>query len=279
MAVTRAQEDAEGQASTSTEMNSIASSMRCVDANSSNVGAIRLHGPHHVAVKSTTVKTSERFTRAKNSSSDTDAIAICTCYICTYIFLCQFERAYMMSIFTVRIMTARMQTPLCELVICGRGCTLDRAPPGLAGACLDEDPPSCAIGTIADLPLPSELLDMYRNVDDTCEFYLSRVIFLSPSTMRARITDVVVFAAEYGTQREARLWMYDPKDECVWQRFEKTDTCPMSFVAFLSQKKAEHLQALAQAECMYRRKCVNGRYVPSPELHPNHSGDDDDYSD
>ena len=75
-------------------------------------------------------------------------------------------------------------------------------------------------------------------------------------------------AVSYDSPRAARRYVYNPIDDMVTQELNETVEWIAHVDDFLQRTLSEaRTQALRNEEA-YRAKCVNGRFVPTPELHP-----------
>lgn len=139
------------------------------------------------------------------------------------------------------------------------------------------NPPERGDVTVASLervPLPFRVV--YRHDDH--EVYLGSLILLSLRTI-ARTGFFAVCYHGHGTH--VRTWTLEDSEHvrtCVVDVAE--DSCPLddgstqSVTAFVAEQLAAKHEADARADRLCRNKCVNGVYVPSPELTP---WEDDDF--
>ena len=108
--------------------------------------------------------------------------------------------------------------------------------------------------------LPHELSDLYTS-SKGCGFYIERVRF-------RRIDDFCVhggnvhFADEVVSTSLTKQWSYQRIDDLVCSSMGECVT-PHVFLQRLIRRE---LHQRAQNDLRYREKCVDGRYVPSPEL-------------
>ena len=145
----------------------------------------------------------------------------------------------------------------------------------LATEAVERADPECVRRTLEGLLLPTAIRDMYTALQSVeNEFYLGPITFRSLRSMAADLVGAH-FAIAYGGAQEAILYEHDSCDGLVLRRFRGEVQWIAPVNDFLALAVNDHRQERVRAEEAYRSKCVNGRYVPSPELHPLRSDDVD----
>lgn len=109
--------------------------------------------------------------------------------------------------------------------------------------------------------LPQEISDLYAASNGRA-FSVERVAFRCCDDIEKRRTGSIVFADEVVTRTITKQWMYHPTDNLVASSMGECLTVHV----FLQRIARRENHQRAQNHLRYREKCVNGRYVPSPEL-------------
>ena len=112
---------------------------------------------------------------------------------------------------------------------------------------------------------------------DNEEYYLDRLTFLAASTLGAMLP--IDVAVEYtGGEKGVRVWAWD--GSAMVSRFEKDgmhvqaeEGETISFDTFLQRYMDAYMTQQRCNDARYREKLVNGRYVPSPDLHGYYDSD------
>lgn len=109
--------------------------------------------------------------------------------------------------------------------------------------------------------LPQEILDLYR-MSQGRAFSIERVVFRNAQDVEKNCTGSIVFADEVVTCTITKQWMYNPVDDLISSTMGESFTTHV----FLHRFARREYHQRAQNHLRYTEKCVNGRYVPSPEL-------------
>lgn len=135
----------------------------------------------------------------------------------------------------------------------------------------DDSPGGVQRRGLSDVPalphLPHDLSELYA-ASKGCGFYIERVRF-------RRIGDFgvsggsVAFADEMVSASLTKQWSYQRIDDLVCS---SVGECVTPHV-FLQRLIRRELHERAQNDLRYREKCVDGRYVPSPDLTCRHEDD------
>lgn len=113
--------------------------------------------------------------------------------------------------------------------------------------------------------LPAPLRDLYRGECD-CDGRILCLVFLDDGTVR--------LAHQYVDGRRWRIWVYERDADRVSERLDGRVLKRMAVEDFVSDCEVGRAASARRAEARFSEKCVDGRYVPSPDL--SHSSDDDD---
>lgn len=159
---------------------------------------------------------------------------------------------------------------LVSLVAPGRADALARRPPGTQrDAPLEPTDGRTFAAALRRVRLPVVLREMYTALSSVCnEFYLGDITLRSLS---AQACDDSPFAVSYGTATEPACYHYDAIDGLVLRRRGDAVEWIATVDDFLALAMAAHRQRADAAEQAYAAKCVNGRHVLTPELHPDRS--------
>lgn len=109
--------------------------------------------------------------------------------------------------------------------------------------------------------LPQEILDLYL-MSQGRAFSIERVVFRNARDIYKNSTGSIVFADEVVTCTTTKQWMYQPIDDLIASTVGESFTTHV----FLQRLARREYHQRAQNHLRYTEKCVNGRYVPSPEL-------------
>ena len=109
--------------------------------------------------------------------------------------------------------------------------------------------------------LPQEILDLYMLTQGRA-FSIERVVFRNAQDVEKNRTGSIVFADEIVTCTITKQWLYNPVDDLISSTMGETFTTHV----FLHRFAQREYHQRAQNHLRYTEKCVNGRYVPSPEL-------------
>jgi hypothetical protein len=156
----------------------------------------------------------------------------------------------------------------------GTADALTRVPPGTQrdGRLIPADDDTVR-AFIAHLKLPSSVATLYvckGSLEN--EFYLGSFTFRSLSSMMRDATNEayerITLAVSYATAREPRRYVYDPVDDTVTQELHDTIEEVVHVDDLVQRALADARTQVWRLDEAYRDKCIHGRFVPSPELHP-----------
>ena len=114
---------------------------------------------------------------------------------------------------------------------------------------------------------PSDVIDLHRECEHE-EIRIGRVVFLP----RAKAEKSLCFAVLFFSITTVRWYAWNETDCKVWYSDDERETWKTShepFAVFMQRALHAHWEQERQAEARRFQKCVHGRFVPSPELHPN----------
>ena len=109
--------------------------------------------------------------------------------------------------------------------------------------------------------LPQKILELYI-LSQGRAFSIERVVFRNAHDVHKKRTGTIVFADEVVTCTITKQWMYQPIDDLIASTIGEHFTTHV----FLQRLARREYHQRAQNHLRYTEKCVNGRYVPSPEL-------------
>ena len=119
--------------------------------------------------------------------------------------------------------------------------------------------------------LPEELMSLYTHVGSPhVTFSLERLRFRPLSEIRLR-GDIIPFADEVVSFSRSKVWSYDRTDDIV---VSNHGDCEENMKAFIAKFVSKELRQREMNHRRYAEKCVNGVYVPSPDLAPRRQPDD-----
>ena len=128
------------------------------------------------------------------------------------------------------------------------------------------------------LKLPPRVAELYiahRSMDN--EFYLGSFTFRSLSSMMREATiesyACLTMAVSYANRHAARRYVYNPIDDMVTQELEEDIEWIGHVDDFIQRVLSDARAQAIRNENAYRSKCVRGRFIPSPELHPTCDND------
>lgn len=122
-----------------------------------------------------------------------------------------------------------------------------------------EDDPVSSTSLVGHLP--HALAELYIATEGR-GFVVERVVFRRADDVDVTDELVVIFADERLSTHATRQWMYHRVDGLVTSTL---DEC-MTVEAFLRTLAHRELHQRAEDDRRYREKCVDGRYVASPDL-------------
>jgi hypothetical protein len=137
----------------------------------------------------------------------------------------------------------------------------------------------CPAREVADalntLKLPLHLVELYsaqNSVDN--EFYFAAVSFRSiGALLQSDVGRRICFAVRYHGIAPVEFW-FDRVDFTVQSYLGGDVKAIMPVEYFMRQCRAQALHQDALDDISYRRKCVNGVYVPTPDFGLSESEDD-----
>lgn len=105
--------------------------------------------------------------------------------------------------------------------------------------------------------LPASLRVLYLGQRD-CDGRILHLITLDEDTVR--------LAHQYVDGRRWRIWVYERGADRVSERLDDRVLRRMTVEGFASDCEVRRADAARREEARFSEKCVNGRYVPSPDL-------------
>jgi len=123
----------------------------------------------------------------------------------------------------------------------------------------EDDHPASSTSLIGHLP--NELSGLYVATEGR-SFAVERVVFRHADDVDVTHELIVTFADERLSAQVTRQWMYHRVDGLVVSTLNEC----MTVEGFLSTLVHRELRQRAMNDLRYREKCVDGQYVPSPEL-------------